>query len=144
MCRGPIISGHNHVHSVYKEDFYYTGSPIRWKFGEEEEKGYIILLHMPQTRQYQIHFEPIQSFRYDTVVLDKMLNDDPRHIIDYINSLKQQGIDYIRIKFTKNDVNKINILRNYFHTRSDIKIETDFEQERLQKKIDQLENKYQQ
>lgn len=144
LCRGPIIAGHNHVYSQYKSDFYYVGSPIRWRFGEEEDKGFIILLHKPETRQYLIHFEPIKSFRYDTVYLDRMLNDDPRHIIDYINSLKQQGIDYIRIKFTKNDVEKINLLRNYYRTRSDIKIETNFEQERLQQEINSLDQKYRQ
>lgn len=142
ICRGPIIAGHNHVFSRYKNDFYYSGSPIRWRFGEEEEKGFIILLHKPQLRQYLIHFEPIKSFRYDTIYLDNMLNDDPRHIIDYINSLKQQGIDYIRIKFTRNDVDKISILKNFYRTRSDIKIETDFEQEMVQRELESLDQKY--
>ena len=143
MCRGPIIAGHNHVHSRYKDDFYYSGSPIRWKFGEEEDKGFIILLHKPSTRQYLIHFEPIKSFRYDTVYLDNMLQDDPRYIIDYISSLKQQGIDFLRVKFTINDIDKINILKNFYRTRSDVKIETDFEQVKLQEEINNLEQKYQ-
>lgn len=142
-CRGPIIAGHNHVFSRYKGDFYYSGSPIRWKFGEEEEKGFIILLHKPQSRQYLVHFEPIKSFRYDTVILDQMLEDDPKHIIDYIDSLKRQGIDYIRIKFTKNNVEKILLLKNYYRTRSDIKIETNFEQEKLRKEIEQIDERYQ-
>lgn len=144
LCRGPIIAGHNHVFSRYKNDFYYSGSPIRWRFGEEEEKGFIILLHKPRLRQYLIHFEPIKSFRYDTVNLDYMLNDDPRHIIDYIASLKSQGIDFIRIKFTKSDLDKITLIKNYYRTRSDVKVESDYEQEKLQHQIDNLDQKYHQ
>lgn len=144
MCKGPIISGHNHVYGRYKEDFYYSGSPLRWRFGEEEEKGFIILLHKPQLRKYIIHFEPIKSFRYDTVNLDEMLNTDPKIIIDYIESLRQQGIHHIRVKFTREDLEKIEILRNYYRTKSDVKIETDFEQQRLIEQIDQLDNKYRQ
>ena len=122
ICNGPIISGHNHVFSRYKNDFYYSGSPIRWCFGEEDEKGFIILIHKPQIRQYYIHFEPIKSFRYDTVYLDKMLDDDPRYIIDYITNMKRQGIDYIKIKFTKNIVEKIALIKNYYRTYSDIMV----------------------
>ena len=142
LCRGPIISGHVHVYGQYKRDFYYSGSPIRWQFGEEADKGFLILLHKPQLRQYLLHFEPITSFRYDTVFLDRMLMDDPRRIIDYIASLRQQGIDYIKVKFTQNVAEKIAILKNYYRTRADVKIETDFEQAKIQDEIKKLDDKY--
>ena len=142
FCNGPVISGHVHVHNTYKQDFHYIGSPIRWQFGEEQDKGYIILLHKPQTRQYHIHFQPITSFRYDTVYLDNMLQDDPKRIIDYITYLKSQGVDYLRVKFTKNVEDKINILKNYYRTKSNITIETDFEQEQVRKEIQTLGDKY--
>ena len=47
-----------------------------------------------------------------------MLQSDPRFIIDYINKLKSDGIDFIRIKFTKNDAEKISILKSYFNNIS--------------------------
>jgi DNA repair exonuclease SbcCD nuclease subunit len=144
ICRGPIIAGHNHVHSCYRRDFYYCGSPIRWQFGEEGTKGFIILLHNTKTRQYLIHQEPITSFRYDTVCLDVMLKDDPRNIVQYIQGLKDQGIDYIRIKFTQNEPDKIAIIKSYYHTRSDIKIETDFEQAKIKQELDQMNKEYKQ
>ena len=143
-CRGPIISGHNHVHSCYKQDFYYCGSPLRWRYGEEEEKGFIILLHNIRTRQYMVHLEPIKSFRYDTVYLDHMLNGDPRFIVQYLQELKDKGIDHIRVKFTKNDVDKIALLKSYYRNRSDIKIETDFEQAKIKKELEQMSEEYQQ
>ena len=144
LCRGPVISGHVHVYQSFRSDFYYSGSPIRWQFGEEKDKGFLIVLHKPQQRQYLVHFEPITSFRYDTVNLDYMLQDDPRKIIDYINNMKQIGIDYIRVQFTKNVEDKINIIKNYYRTKSDIKIETDFEQARIREEINNLNDKYKQ
>lgn len=142
-CKGPIISGHNHVNSVYKKDFYYCGSPIRWKFGEEGEKGFLILVHNLATRKYLVHLEPIYSFRYDTINLDDMLQSDPRFIIDYINKLKSDGIDFIRIKFTKNDSEKISILKSYFNNRNDIKIEANFEREKIKRQLQEMDEKYQ-
>nr|DAL58579.1 MAG TPA_asm: DNA repair exonuclease [Caudoviricetes sp.] len=142
-CKGPIISGHNHVNSVYKKDFYYCGSPIRWRFGEEGEKGFLILVHNLVTRKYLVHLEPIYSFRYDTINLDDMLKSDPRFIIDYINKLKSDGIDFIRIKFTKNDSEKISILKSYFNNRSDIKIEANFEREKIKRQLQEMDEKYQ-
>jgi len=143
-CKGPIISGHNHVHSTYKKDFYYCGSPLRWRFGEEEEKGFIILLHDINTRRYMIHFEPIKSFRYDTIYLDNMLDEDPRFIIQYIQDMKNRGVDFIRVKFTKAALDKINIIKSYYRTRSDVKVETDFQQEKIEQELNKLNNEYQQ
>lgn len=143
-CYGPIISGHNHVYSRYKSHFYYCGSPIRWCFGEEQEKGFIVLLHNIKTRKYLVHFEPIKSFRYDTVNLDHMLNSDPSYIVQYIQNLKNQGIDYIRIKFTKNDIEKITLLKTYYRTRSDVKIDTDFEQVKIKQQLEQMNDQYKQ
>jgi len=144
LCKGPIISGHVHVHNRYKKDFYYTGSPLRWRFGEEEEKGFIILLHNIYTRQYMIHFEPIQSFRYNTVYLDHLLDQDPRFVIQHIQSLRDSGIDYVRVKFTRNVLDKISIIKSYYRNRSDVKIETDFEQAKIEQQLTDMNNALQQ
>lgn len=143
-CRGPIIAGHVHKNSVYKNHFYYCGSPIRWCFGEEEDKGFLILLHNLRTRQYLVHLEPIHSFRYDTINLDHLLNGDPKAIIDYIMNLKQNGIDYVRVKFTKQDTEKITLIKNYFQNKRDVKIVTDFEKERIKENLRDMDNQYQQ
>ena len=62
-CRGPIIAGHVHTPQVFDSHFYYCGSPYRWMFGQEEEKGFIILIHNLIQRDYYVHFEPIKSLR---------------------------------------------------------------------------------
>lgn len=141
-CLGPIISGHIHTFNRYKNKFYYCGSPIRWKFGEEDEKGFLILIHNYKLRRYFIHFEPIKSFRYDTINLDSMLNSDPKDIIDYINNLKNSGIDNIRVEFTNNDKDKIAILKDFFKNSRSVVIKTDHKKIEIEKKLEDMNNKY--
>lgn len=142
LCKGPIISGHNHVNSVYKSHFYYCGSPIRWRFGEEGEKGFIVLLHNIRTKEYRVHLEPIHSFRYDTVNLDHMVHQDPKQIIDYINNLKANGIDYVRVRFSKPMSDTIAILKNYYMNNKFIKIDTDIEKKQVEEAISNLDSEY--
>lgn len=137
-CKGPIISGHVHVANTYRQDFHYCGSPIRYRYGEEKEKGFLILLHNIRTRQYLIHFEPIYSFRYDTVNLDRLLEQDLLYIIDYINNLKSQGIDHLRVIFTKNSPDKITLIKNTYRNNNGVDIETNYEQYLVQEKLETI------
>lgn len=143
LCNGPIISGHVHVASCFDKYFYYTGSPYRWSFGEEQAKGFIILLHNLDSGEHYVHFEEITSFRYDTVNLDNLLMGDPVEVISYISNLKSQGIDNIRIEFTKECPENIEILKNFYKTDSSIKLNI-FSKEDQDRKIieEELKEKY--
>ena len=72
-CKGVAIAGHVHKSGCFNGFFYYCGCPYRWKFGEEEEKGYILLSHDLDTQIHYVQFEPIKSFRYDTIYLDELV-----------------------------------------------------------------------
>lgn len=99
-CKGPIIAGHVHTGGCFNSYFYYCGSPYRWKFGEEEDKGFLIVTQNLDTGAHYTHFQKIESYRYDTIYLDELVSNDPKLIIDYINHLKEErGIDYIKIRF---------------------------------------------
>ena len=99
-CTGVTISGHVHKAGCFQGFYYYCGCPYRWKFGEEEEKGYIILAHDLDTQVHYVDFRPIKSFRYDTIFLDQLVSEDPKKICDYINQRRvNDGIDYIKVKF---------------------------------------------
>ena len=97
-CRGPIITGHVHKAACYDGYIYYVSNPIRYRFGEEEEKGYGIVLLSPAGHLYK--FMPIHSFRYDTIDINQIKYSDPNDIINYLDNLKAQGIDHIRIDFS--------------------------------------------
>ena len=98
-CYGPVICGHVHIAKCYENHIYYSGSPLRWQFGEEQTKGFLILLHNLDTQQYYVNLVEIESFRYDTINLENMINFNPDQIIDYINNLRLNGINFIKIKF---------------------------------------------
>ena len=122
-CLGPIVSGHVHIGGCFQEHFYYGGSPLRWRFGEEQEKGFLVMLYDMDSRKYYPYLIEVKSFRYDTINVDDLLSQDPKVIIDYINNLKEkEGIDYLRIELSnKLPTEDIDIIRNYYQTNSNIK-----------------------
>lgn len=122
-CKGPIICGHVHKPQCIGGYVYYSGSPIRYKFGEEESKGFLICLHNYRTREFYMHFQEIESFRYDTINLDHMLNSDPKDVIAYIKDLKARGIDNIRVQFSM-DTPTLEVIKNYFANIPYVKIDT--------------------
>lgn len=138
-CTGPIISGHVHVAGCYEGHMYYPGCPIRWRFGEEQEKGFIILLHDLDTRRYHLHFEEIKSFRYDTINLDHLLAD-PQKTITYVNQLKQRGIDFIRLEFSIDKEDCLNIIKHYFQKDPTIKILETYKQEKEKQEMQKALN----
>jgi DNA repair exonuclease SbcCD nuclease subunit len=145
MCTGPIIAGHVHVAGCYAGYMYYNGSPIRWCFGEEQEKGFMIVLHNLDTHEHYAHFEPIQSFRYDTINLDYMVQDDPKNVIEYVKGLQAQGIDNIRIEFTYGEDDFLDIIKNYFKNNSSVKIKAETASVKQQiKQAGEVEERYKQ
>lgn len=139
LCRGPIISGHVHVAGCYNTYFYYCGSPLRWRFGEQQDKGFLVVLHNLDTQQHYVQLEPIESFRYDTVNMDDLLSLDPKNIIDYISKLQYEGVDFIRLEFkevhTETQIANLEIIKKYYRSSNKIKIK--IENNKLKQTIQQ-------
>lgn len=126
FCLGPVIAGHVHTGPSLHGFCYYNGSPIRWNFGEEEPKGFQIVLYDMDSRYYYIHKEIITSFKYDTLSIDDILLSDPQFIIKYINEKREnEGIDHIRLKCTSTVDNQdtINILKEYYRLDKGVKFQ---------------------
>ena len=146
-CSGPIISGHVHKPGCFETYFYYCGTPIRYKFGEEEAKGFLIVAHDLDSGYHYTHFQEIKSFKYITVNLDKISNKSSKEIIDYINRYKTiNEIDFLKVRFTVtiDKADKV-IISNYFRTNPTTSVEfLDMEKEtmkRLEQEI-QIQNEY--
>ena len=144
---GPAIAGHVHNGGCFNGFFYYNGCPYRWKFGEEEDKGFLVVVHDLDSGLYWTQFEKIESFRYITIYLDELVSNDPKIIIENINRMKQeQAIDYIKIRFRcKVDGGNKTIINNYYRNNPTTKIEfMDVEEAEEQRKIEleQKEEKY--
>jgi DNA repair exonuclease SbcCD nuclease subunit len=124
-CKGPIISGHIHKPDTFYNHFYYCGSPYRWRFDDDHFKGFILMSYNTFTRMYYLDYQEIFSDNYKTITMDQLVNNDPMETVKYIRNLKAtQGIDYIKIKFTKPILasNKMAI-NNTFRTDSTISLE---------------------
>ncbi len=120
-CRGPIISGHIHKPGCFNNHFYYCGSPYRWRFDDDHDKGFILMVMDTVSRNYQMENILIKSDSYKTIHMDGLIND-AKDTIDYIEKYKKDNyIDYLRIKFAKDiDMTSKMILNNYFRDRNDI------------------------
>ena len=115
-CKGLVLSGHVHKPGCFQGFYYYCGCPYRWKFGEEEDKGFLIVAHDLNTHIHHVQFMPIISSRYDTIFLDQLVSEDPKKICDYINNRRiKDGIDFIKVKVRAKipSYNKT-IINNYY------------------------------
>lgn len=136
-CAGVILMGHYHIPSVYDGYAYYNGSAFRFRFGEEEEKGFLITLYNKYTRQHYTELIPIKSHTYSTININHLLNEDPKKIIDWIKSEKQnRNIDFIRVQFNNAGQN-MDIVRNYFRTSPNIKLHELDRKDKQMQQIDQ-------
>ena len=115
-CKGFAISGHVHKSGCFQGFYYYCGCPYRWKFGEDEDKGFLILAHDLDTQIHYVDFQPLESYRYDTIYVDELISEDPKNICDYINSRRiEAGIDYIKVRFRVNIPGQNRtIINNYY------------------------------
>lgn len=110
ICDGPIIFGHIHKSQKIRNRIMYTGSFTRSRYGEEEDKGFIISTY--ETENNSTDFKFIvndKATKFDTVsILDTseifslLLNEQIQFIKDMISTYKK---DKLRIK--------INIPKNY-------------------------------
>ena len=136
-CAGPILMGHYHIAGCYEGYAYYNGSPLRWCFGQEDTKGFLITLFNPYNRTHYTELIPIDSYIYNTINISTLINEDPKKIIEYIKAEKEtHNMDYIRVQFTGSNDN-MNIVRNYFRNSSHVKLEElDLKNKQIEK-IDQ-------
>ena len=80
LIRGPLICGHWHVAQEYEAQ-YYVGSFDRWKFNEEDPKGFIYGEYDTDTYKYLIHRVTNPNARvYKTMIV---LDADYRYPADF-------------------------------------------------------------
>jgi hypothetical protein len=142
-CTGPIISGHVHTPGCFEGYYYYCGSPYRWVFGQEEEKGFLICLHNLETQWHYMHFQPIECLRYDTINMDYYISRDPKELIAHVKQLQASGIHNIRLEFTKYNKELLDLLSSYYRNDGSIKIKAPDQKIEMTEEINrQIEEKY--
>lgn len=142
-CLGPIISGHVHIPQCLAGHFYYCGSPYRWQFGEEQQKGFIILLQDISNHSYAVSYQPIVSDKYITLSLQDMVNNDPQLIIEHIdNKMKEDHIDYIRVLFESMDESNFEVLKTYYRNFKNITVVNDSKNNKIVRDMEDVQERY--
>lgn len=136
-CAGPILMGHYHIAGCYEEYAYYNGSALRFRFGEEQDKGFLITAYDEYSRRHYTELIPIRSHSYITINVDPLVTEDPKKIIEYIkNEMETKHIDYIRVQFN-NMTENMTIVRNYFRTYGNVKLQEMTKRDNQLQEIDQ-------
>ena len=142
-CLGPIISGHVHQPNCFESHFYYCGSPYRWQFGDEPDKGFVILIQDIRSHYYTVKYEEIISDKYITMDLDYLLDNDPNQTIHYINNLREQeNIKYIKVVFSHYNPENLSIIQTYFHNDKNVTIVDKSKNINVAKDVSEVEERY--
>lgn len=132
LIKGPLISGHWHVKNEY-ESLYYVGSYDRWKFNEEEDKGFIYGEIDTDTNKYFIHrvSNPLAR-QYKTLIVDSDNYSTPEQfaslasiINDYLKSdpdIKLR-VSYLLSDSSEEALMNYNVFQKQYTTCKQVKIE---------------------
>lgn len=163
LIHGPLLAGHWHDGKQW-EELYYGGSPIRYKFDENEEKGILFMSYEYDSKQYFVHkVKNPFACEYTTYELYSIActgKESYMRLIEDVEAeyqrLQQPPYSYLKNKIRivfyitdekpENDV-AISALRKQFINRKDIKIviKNKLKAKRKQaekQKIEKLENDY--
>ena len=132
LVRGPLISGHWHVQNEYKS-LHYVGSFDRWKFNEEDDKGFIYGEIDTDTNDYLIHriVNPLAR-QYKTIIVNSDECHTPEQfaiVANMINThLKDDPNIMLRISYLLSSNNEealvnFNIFQRQYATSKQVKID---------------------
>lgn len=158
MCYGPIFFGHIHTKDIFNDRLYYVGSYSRWKFGEEEDKGFYYVKYENDTKEFEAKFiVNNKAMKYDTIEIYEKesgfykLNTENQ--IKYIQNLIQSfEYDFLRLQFYipqgyENENLLINMVNESFgkykNLKLDFKVNSKIKSKReVEEKINLLLDKY--
>lgn len=134
MCKGQTYFGHYHISTNFKDRVFYVGSFTRWRFGEEEPKGFFLTTFDTETKKYTQKF--IQNYLakvYKTFYYgydSPMFHSQESFIkeLDAVDKLKECGIfDNARLMINipedhPNPQFIIDYLKERYNFNSEIKI----------------------
>lgn len=119
VCKGEVYFGHYHINIETDDKFFSIGSFSRWRYGEEERKGfYIVECNTDKEKYSHEYIENTLAKDYKTIRIgydnEVFTNEDKlKESIDgFNNMIKREAYDNIRVVF--------NIPSNIEHPESTI------------------------
>ena len=96
----------------------------------------MITLYDPVGRMHYTKLIEIDSYIYNTINIDHLINEDPKKIIEFIKHEKEvNNIDFIRVQFNNPNEN-MNVVRSYFRNIGNVKLQEMNKKERQSEQID--------
>lgn len=134
ICKGRTFFGHYHIHTKM-DDVFYVGSFSRWKFGEEEEKGFYEIFYNTEKEIHKEIFIKNElaeiyhtiNYGYENQVFQNMdiLENKLSHIEKVVES---DSIDHIKFQFNlpvevENPEFIMRYIQNRFKFHDNIKVD---------------------
>ena len=122
VCKGTIQAGHIHTPMTFQNKFFYVGSALRTCHGEEEDKGFNIVVYCQNEGLYRVD-KIINDYTFNFKILEIsnlfIETNDVDHIVDYVETfIEKHNVDRLSLKVTCIDKEettvKIQLLKKYF------------------------------
>ena len=133
ISKGPILAGHIHTHTVFREQFIYIGSFSRFTHGEEKDKGMVfVVLIKDETEKYiYLHHKNEMAQIFIKLVIDfqemdeSSLSDIIEKIENFIKETKATSLD-LRMNYidTKEAHAKVSGIIQFYKFSDIVKIRT--------------------
>lgn len=144
-CKGPIYFGHIHIRNSIKEHIHYPGSFSRWRFGEEDDKGWYLNIYNIKTHRYKHEFiKNTKAEKYVTISALVVPNLKPEDLTAAVNTVLHDA-EHVKLKLIiKDDVDcayTVSYLNNMYQNHPDVKLEVKNEFEfKREAQIDKVVN----
>ena len=149
-CRGPVMFGHIHIRTTIRDHMYYPGSFSRWRFGEEDPKGWYLCIYDKANGKYMNKFiENDLASEYITVSME--LTEEYAKRPELIETvLNHIDADHIRLQIAIGEVDSsfaLKYLTDIYGKGSKVKLdiknrEKELAEEHENEVMEKLKDKY--
>lgn len=159
ICKGQVFFGHYHINENIDDKVFYVGSFSRWKFGEEEPKGFYELTYNTDKNTYKAEFIENSmatiyktiSYGYDNKIFQS--EDELQSTLNSVDNMIDKKIfNHVRFMFNipnniENPEATINYLKERYKFKDKVKVEivhgyTEERKKRQKEEIDSKHKKY--
>jgi hypothetical protein len=117
IVNGPIVGGHIHTGDTNGR-VHYTSSLTRWKYGEEDTKGFIITTHEPGTKNFTVE-KIVNPMAIEFITLH-VTSGKEHEAYQQACELRNRGK---RVKLRTSDITSLHVLRQITGSDTGIKVE---------------------
>jgi DNA repair exonuclease SbcCD nuclease subunit len=136
-CKGPIYFGHIHIRTSIKKHIHYPGSFSRFKFGEEDDKGWYLSVYNVISHRYKHQFiVNSRAEKYNTITCILGADITPESLVHEITNMMNKA-EHVKLKMVIRDDTDCSYLIAYLNNmyqnnpcvKLEIKNEFEFKQE---------------